>query len=164
MSRPPQTVTVVPVLPASGPARRILRGYFDELIERYYGRPATEEEIDSALREYPSDDLVAPGGVLLVASECGEVLGCAGLRLLPDGVGEVTRVFVVPAARGAGLGELLMRELEVRARALGVSQLRLDSRSDLVEATRLYARIGYEPTAPFNEGTPADRWFRKPLA
>ena len=164
MSRPPQTVTVVPVLPASGPARRILRGYFDELIERYYGRPATEEEIDSALREYPSDDLVAPSGLLLVARERGAVLGCAGLRLLPDGVGEVTRVFVVPAARGAGLGELVMRELEVRARALGVRELRLDSRSDLVEATRLYARIGYEPTAPFNEGTPADRWFRKPLA
>jgi GNAT superfamily N-acetyltransferase len=152
------------MLPGSEPARWILRGYFDELIRRYYGRPATEEEIDSALRDYPSDDLAPPGGVLLVASERGGVVGCAGLRLLPDGVGEVTRVFVVPAARETGLGERLMRELEARARALRVRELRLDSRSDLVEATRLYARLGYEPTAPFNHGTPADRWFRKPLA
>jgi GNAT superfamily N-acetyltransferase len=152
------------MLPGSEPARWILRGYFDELISRYYDRPATEEEIDSALRDYPSDALAPPGGVLLVARESDAVLGCAGLRLLPERVGEVTRVFVVPAARGTGLGERLMRELEARARALGVRELRLDSRSDLVEATRLYARLGYEPTAPFNHGTPADRWFRKPLA
>jgi GNAT superfamily N-acetyltransferase len=152
------------MLPGSEPARWVLRGYFDELVGRYYGRQATEEEIDSALRDYPSDDLAPPGGMLLVARERGAVLGCAGLRLLPDCVGEVTRVFVVPTARGTGLGERLMRELEARARALGVRELRLDSRSDLVEAQRLYARIGYEPTAPFNEGTPADRWFRKRLA
>jgi GNAT superfamily N-acetyltransferase len=151
------------MLPGSEPARWILRGYFDELVGRYYGRQATEEEIDSALRDYPSDDLAPPGGMLLVARERSAVLGCAGLRLLPDCVGEVTRVFVVSTARGTGLGERLMRELGARARALGVRELRLDSRSDLVEAQRLYARIGYEPTASFNKGTPADRWFRKRL-
>jgi GNAT superfamily N-acetyltransferase len=66
--------------------------------------------------------------------------------------------------RGTGLGERLMHEVEVHARALGVRELRLDTRSDLVEAQRLCARIGYEPTTPFNHGTPADQWFRKRLA
>jgi ribosomal protein S18 acetylase RimI-like enzyme len=102
--------------------------------------------------------------VLLVARERRAVLGCAGLRLLPGGVGEVTRVFVVPSARGTGLGERLMRELEVHARVLGARELRLDTRRDLVEAQGLYARIGYEQTAPFNDGPYADRWFRKRLA
>jgi ribosomal protein S18 acetylase RimI-like enzyme len=152
------------MLPGSEPARWILRGYFDELVGRYYGRQATEEEIDLALREYPNDDLAPPGGMLLVARERSAVLGCAGLRLLPDGVGEVTRLFVVPAARGTGLGERLMRKLEVHARALGVRELSLTARRDLVEAQRLYARIGYEPTARLDDRPYADHWLRKRLA
>jgi ribosomal protein S18 acetylase RimI-like enzyme len=164
VSRSLEGVAVEPTHPDSGPARRILRGYFDEVVGRYHGRPATEEEIDSAIRDDPSDDLAPPAGVLLVARERRAVLGCAGLRLLPGGVGEVTRVFVVPSARGTGLGERLMRELEVHARVLGARELRLDTRRDLVEAQGLYARIGYEQTAPFNDGPYADRWFRKRLA
>jgi hypothetical protein len=66
--------------------------------------------------------------------------------------------------RGTRLGERLTHELEVHARALGVRELRLDTRSDLIKAERLYARIGYEPTAPFNDGPHADCWLRKRLA
>jgi hypothetical protein len=34
---------------------------------------------------------------------------------------------------------------------------------DLTEARRLYARNGYQPAAPFNDGW-ADLWFEKSLA
>jgi hypothetical protein len=44
-----------------------------------------------------------------------------------------------------------------------VARLRLDTRSELVEARRLYARHGYQEVAPFNDGW-ADRWYEKPLA
>jgi len=37
--------------------------YFDELVARYQGRPATEEEIRESLLEDPSDDLAAPTGL-----------------------------------------------------------------------------------------------------
>ena len=46
------------------------------------------------------------------------------------GLGEVTRLFVVPGARGQGLGALLLDELEDAARARGLSRLRLDTRGD----------------------------------
>jgi ribosomal protein S18 acetylase RimI-like enzyme len=164
VTRSLEGVAVEAMDPGSQPARRILRRYFDEVVGRYHGRRATQEEIDSAIRDDPSDDLAPPGGVLLVARERRAVLGCAGLRLLPGGVGELTRLFVVPSARRSGLGERLMRELEAHARGFGVHELRLDTRRDLVEAQRLYARIGYEQTAPFNDGRYADRWFRKRLA
>jgi GNAT superfamily N-acetyltransferase len=163
VTRSLETVAVEPMEPGLDPARRILRSYFDEIVGRYYGRQATEEEIDSAIRDFPSDDLAPPGGLLLVAREGDAVLGCAGLRLLPDGVGEVTRVFVVGSARGAGLGARLMHEVELHARTLGVRELRLDVRGDLVEGRRLYARIGYEQTAPFNDAPYADFWLRKRL-
>jgi hypothetical protein len=50
-------------------------------------------EVAAAMREEPSDDLALPRGLFLVAREEGAVLGCAGLRLLPGRIGEVTRVF-----------------------------------------------------------------------
>jgi hypothetical protein len=99
------TEPVIAVMPpTSAAARRVLRAYFAELASRYYGRPATDEEVAAAMRAEPSDDLTPPGGLLLVASEHNAVLGCAGLRLLPGRIGEVTRVFVMPAGAGSGRG------------------------------------------------------------
>jgi hypothetical protein len=69
--------------PAAEQARWVLRAYFEDVAARYYGRPTTEGEIAAAMREDPSDDLVLPRGLMLVAHEEGAVLGCAGLRLQP---------------------------------------------------------------------------------
>ena len=154
-------ITVMP--PASAAAGEVLRAYFAEVASRYYGRPATEEEIAAAMREEPSDDLSPPGGLLLVAVQDGAVLGCAGLRLLPGGIGEVTRVYVMPAARRRGLGSRLLDELETHARDHRVTRLRLDTRRDLVEARQLYARHGYRETTPFSRGPYSDHWFQKDL-
>ena len=150
--------------PAAGEARRILRAYFDDVASRYYGRPATAGEITAAMREDPSDDLTPPCGLLLVAKDGENVLGCAGLRLLPGHVAEVTRVFVAPAARRRGLGSWLLDCLEEHARLHQVSELRLDTRRDLTEARRLYARHGYREAAPFSSGPYADHWFKKTLS
>jgi ribosomal protein S18 acetylase RimI-like enzyme len=116
------------------------------------------------MTEEPSDDLAPPRGLLLVAQEKGGVLGCAGLRLLPGHAAEVTRVFVVPAARRRGLGSRLLDCLEEHARRRGVSALRLDTRRDLIEARRLYTRHGYREVAPFSSGPYADHWFEKTLS
>jgi len=151
------------VSPAAGEARQILRAYFDDVAARYYGRRATEEEIAAAMRDDPSDDLELPGGLLVVARGEGGVLGCAGLRLLPGRIAEVTRVFVVPSARRRGLGSRLLDCLEDHARQHRVGLLRLDTRSDLLEARRLYARHGYREASPFSRGPYADYWYEKAL-
>ena len=150
--------------PTADEGRRALRAYFADVAGRYYGRPATEDEIAAAMRDEPSDDLAPPHGLLLVAHEDGDVLGCAGLRLRPGRIGEVTRVFVVPAARGRGLGSRLLNCLEGYARRHRVSTLRLDTRRDLIEARRLYARHGYREVPPFSHGPYADHWFEKILS
>jgi ribosomal protein S18 acetylase RimI-like enzyme len=150
--------------PVAGEARQILRAYFDDVATRYYGRPASEEEIAAAMREDPSDDLEPPHGLLLVAHEDDNVLGCAAMRLLPGRIAEVTRVFVISAARRRGLGSRLLDRLEDHARQHRVSTLRLDTRSDLVEARRLYARHGYREAPPFSRGPYADCWYEKTLS
>ena len=102
--------------------------------------------------------------MFFVARQGDVVLGCAGLSFLLEGVGEVKRLFVAPAARGRGLGARLMGELEHLARGHGLSVLRLDTRHDLIEARRLYAALGYEEVPAFNDGRYAEHWLAKPLA
>ena len=156
-------VTISVASPDAENGRRVLRAYFADLVSRYHQRPATDEEIDAALAEEPSDDLALPRGLFLLAYREQEVIGCGGLRLLPAGLGEVTRLFVVPGARGQGLGALLLDELESAARAHGLSRVRLDTRGDLVEARRLYARHGYAEVPPFSAGPYSEHWFAKSL-
>jgi GNAT superfamily N-acetyltransferase len=100
----PEPVLIEVVAPDALAAIQILRSYIDDVASRYFGRQATDEEIDASLREDPSVDLALASGVFLVARQRDVVLGCAGLRLLPERVGEVKRLFVAPAARGRGLG------------------------------------------------------------
>ena len=106
----PEPVLIEVVAPDASAASQILRSCIDDVASRYYGRQATDEEIDASLREDPSVDLALPSGVFLVACQRDVVLGCAGLRLLPERVGEVKRLFVAPAARGRGLGARLKGE------------------------------------------------------
>lgn len=154
-------VLVERAAPSDVAARSALWAYTDDVASRWYGRPATDEEIAAAVRDDPSGDLVAPHGAFLIARREGAVVGCGGVRLLANGIGEVKRLFVTPGARGQGLGRRLMLELETVARAEGVQTLRLDTRSDLVEARALYAALGYVEVPAFNDGRYAEHWFAK---
>lgn len=98
-----------------------------------------------------------------MAVQDGKVVGCAGLRLLPGVLGELTRVHVAVTERRKGLGTRLMRELERLAREHGRTVLRLDTRGDLVEARRPYARLGYREVPAFNSGPYAEHWLEKTL-
>lgn len=160
---------VLPILisatsPTSADAKEVSLRYYEEIVSRYHGRPASRQETLDAQAGYPSDDLAAPLGILLLARQGAAVLGCAGMRVRPGNIGEVTRVFVEPTARGRGVGRRLMEELERRARDLGLDALRLDTRSDLVEARSLYAALGFIEGEAHNTDPYANHWFRKELA
>jgi len=159
----PDPVLIAVESPSAAASRAVLRAYMGDVASRYLGRRATNAEIDAALLADPSDDLKPPQGILLVATQSRAIVGCAGLRLLPGRLGEVKRVFVEPAARGHGLGARLMAELERRACEHGLTRLRLDTRSDLVEARSMYAALGYEEVPAFSTGPYSEHWFAKTL-
>ncbi|MBG6212215.1 MAG: GNAT family N-acetyltransferase [Cryobacterium sp.] len=137
--------------------------YYEDIVGRYYGRPATRPEVLDAQAGYPSDDLAPPTGLFLLAEQGSTVLGCAGMRIRPGNIGEVTRVFVVPMKRGHGVGRLLMEDMERRARGVRLTTLRLDTRSDLLEARGLYASLGFIEGEAHNADPYANHWFRKEL-
>ncbi len=101
--------------------------------------------------------------MLLLAERDGVAAGCAGLRLLPAGVGEVCKVFVAHEQRRRGVARALMARLEQEARRAGLTSLRLDTRRDLTEARRLYADLGWRDVEPFTSGPYAHHWLGKQL-
>ena len=157
-------ILVAATSPTSAEAESVSLRYYEHIVSRYHGRPALRQEILDAQAGYPGDDLIAPTGLLLLARQGPTVLGCAGMRIRPGEIGEVTRVFVEPAARGQGVGRLLMQNLERESRTLGLTALRLDTRTDLVEARSLYTSLGYIEGEPHNADPYANHWFRKELS
>ncbi|MER7083456.1 GNAT family N-acetyltransferase [Saccharopolyspora kobensis] len=141
----------------------LLREYTDEMASRYYGRPATDAEVDEAIAEDPNAGLHPPTGVFLVARAQAELVGCVGIRELEPGIAELKRMYIRPQVRGRGAAARLLAEVEQHAQQLGYRAIRLDTRSDLVEARRLYARHGYQEVPAFNDGPYAEHWFEKAL-
>ncbi|QWT23482.1 GNAT family N-acetyltransferase [Subtercola sp. PAMC28395] len=138
-----------------------------------------------------ADAFTPPAGVfLLVIDDDNAAVGCGGIRLLPrasaddapGGAGtaaakrergtvsdatpvrfEVKHVWLGEAARGRGWAIALMNELEERAREFGATQLVLDTNARLTAAARLYARLGYDQTEPYNDNANATNWYAKQL-
>lgn len=153
------TITRTPV--GHPDAVAVLRDYFDDVASRYYGRQATEAEIDAALAEDPSDHLDPPTGFFFVAREDGEVVGCVGVKLAEPGIAELTRMYVKKAARRRGWGARLLRAAEDAARRSDARTMRLDTRDDLFEALALYRSRGYQEVEPFGLRLYADHWLER---
>ncbi|CAL9548880.1 GNAT family N-acetyltransferase [Streptomyces sp. enrichment culture] len=144
------------------------RAYYTEVSDRWYllheGRRTAPEEREREIAAVTGSDLAPPTGRLLVGRYAGEAAGTAGFRLLGNGTtAEMTRVFVHAHRRGTGGAALLVRAVEEAARAAGATRMVLDTRTDLVEARTLYARLGYAETAPHNAVPTAEHWFAKTL-
>jgi ribosomal protein S18 acetylase RimI-like enzyme len=154
-------VTIEALAPSDPRAERALLLFMTEMSSRWLGRAATDDDVGEALREFPSDELLPPDGLLLVAHRDGAAVGCVALRNVGDGLGEVKRVWVARGARRQGLGRRLMAEIERHARERGLRELRLDTRGDLVESRRLYEHLGYHEIEPFGDNPYAAHWFAK---
>ncbi|MEW2415372.1 GNAT family N-acetyltransferase [Streptomyces sp. NPDC046866] len=145
-------------------ATALRRAYYAEVAGRYWKRPVTEAEVDQGMLDFPTDGLLPPTGQFVVGRLDGEPLACGGIRLLDPATAELTRVYVDPRARGTGGGAALLAALEGEARALGAERVRLDTRSDLVEARALYARHGYAEISAYKSDPYAEHFFEKRLA
>ncbi|MEV4614002.1 GNAT family N-acetyltransferase [Kitasatospora sp. NPDC049258] len=160
---PPPTGWEVAAVPADHPdATVLLREYTDELISRYYRRPASSSEIDTFAGDIA--DLFEPRGSLLVARAGRTLLGCTGIHWLDEERAELTRVYVRPGARRGGGGARLIGAAEQAARARGAHRMLLNTRKDLTEAIALYTRLGYRPTDPFGDDPYAELWLARPLS
>jgi GNAT superfamily N-acetyltransferase len=99
----------------------------------------------------------SPEGLLLLArAPDGSPLGCGAFRAMKAGEGcEMKRVYIAPSARGLGLGIAMVEALMAQARLAGYRTIALDTLPSMIEAHRLYAKLGFTPIAPYYD-TPID--------
>jgi putative acetyltransferase len=121
------------------------------LVEEY----ATSLGVDLSFQNFAhelahlADEYSPPHGAFLLAVQNGQYLGCVGLRAFSPGIGEIKRLYLAPAARGKGLGRLLVQAIVAAGRQRRYRQLLLDTLPSMNQAHALYASIGFKPTAPY---------------
>jgi GNAT superfamily N-acetyltransferase len=127
-----------------------------EYVVRYGGRDITE----LAVAEF-----APPQGIFVIGRDAGQLVACGGVRLVEAEVGELKRMYVVPAARRRGIARALLHHLEGEARTLGATRLRLETGLHQPEALALYASDGYVEAEPFGHyaGAPLARHLAKNL-
>lgn len=104
-----------------------------------------------------------PHGTFIIAILDDTPLGCVGIKGDGGTIAEVKRMWIAPEARRLGLARRMMIAAEDAARTLGITTLRLDTNSTLVEAIQLYETMGWTPTERFNDNPYPDRFFQKAL-
>jgi putative acetyltransferase len=139
------------------PGLSLVAALLDELRSLY------DDEDDDA----PSaDDLAPPSGLFFVALREGEAVGCGGIKHFAEGIGEVKRMYVIPAARRTGVARAVLVEVEAEGRRRGYRELRLETGTLQPEAIALYASVGYELIRCWGiyEHFPLSRCMAKPLS
>ncbi len=136
----------------------LLRAFYQEQHARY----GFADPVDG-----PGEDYTPPWGVFIVAYLHDAPAGCAGYRRLdrPTPTVEIKKLYLTPAARGRGLGQVLLAWLEARAAAAGAHRAVLESGVRNTAALRLFTATGYQPIRGYVDGRdPAiNRAFAKTL-
>jgi putative acetyltransferase len=98
------------------------------------------------------------GGGSLLATVDAEPGGFVAWRAIPPSpvvtpnAWEMKRLWVLPAARGTGLGRTLTMAVLDRAVAAGKKAIYLDTvPAVMLAAYRLYLELGFQPCAPYND-------------
>lgn len=98
-----------------------------------------------------TDDLAgvftAAGSTYFVAAEDGQLLGGCGIyptQNLPAGTCELVKLYLSAAARGKGLGKLLMEKCIAAAKELGYKEVYLETMPELTIAVPLYEKMGFD--------------------
>lgn len=117
-------------------AERLIDALNQELDDRYPEEVANHFDLDA-------DEVAEGRGAFFIAYVAGEPVGCGAVRRIAPLVCEIKRMYVMPGARGRGVGRRVLDELESIARRLGASRLVLETGVRQPEALALYARTGF---------------------
>jgi len=119
---------------------------------REYSALVTEalcfQGFDQELAGLPGD-YAPPPGALLIARHGAAAAGCAALRRLDAGTGEMKRMYVREAYRGTGLGRRLALAIVDEARRRRYRRVVLDTLPKLAPAIALYRDLGFRETGPY---------------
>lgn len=89
----------------------------------------------------------AKGACYFVAELDGQVVGGGGIYPtdgLPADTCELVKMYLLPQARGTGLGRTIIEKCISTAKETGYKQIYLESMPELRQALKVYAKFGFE--------------------
>ncbi len=105
-----------------------------------------EQELADIERQYGKSE-----GCLLLVVNDGVAIGCVGVRRWQGDTTELKRMYLQPAARGAGMGKRLLAAALEQARRLGYRNIRLDTLPTMETAISLYRNAGFDDIPAYRE-------------
>jgi ribosomal protein S18 acetylase RimI-like enzyme len=106
------------------------------------------QDFAAELQNLPGE-YAQPHGCILLANQKERIVGCVALRKWDEFTCEMKRLYVIPSARGQGIGRKLAETIIARAKAMGYKHMRLDTVASMQAANRLYSSLGFRPIAPY---------------
>ncbi len=120
---------------------RVIKSVFEE---HGINRPGTAYYDESLNRMSGAFDI--DKAVYFVGLIDGIVVGGAGIYPtagLPPGTCELVKMYLLPQARGLGLGRLLIEKCIEFARLQGYTQMYLETMPELKKAVSIYEKLGF---------------------
>lgn len=101
-------------------------------------------------------------GEFWVVEQAGNIVGTAAYYPIERGeqAVEIRKMYLLPIARGQGLGRFLLEQLEAAIATRGFKEIWLETATVLKEAVEMYESSGYLPAAGV-ETTRCDRIYKK---
>jgi putative acetyltransferase len=134
-------VDIEQITEATDDARRLI-GELDQVLAAEY---LPEQRHGLAF-----EALFQPNIRFFLARLNGVAIGCGGIALFDD-FAEVKRMYVRQTARGSGVAQALLAQIEMEARIAGFVVLRLETGERQAAALRFYARAGFRLCAAFGD-------------
>ena len=136
-------VTIRTIQPADNPALAII--IRNALAEFGANKPGTVyyDATTDALYEL----FRQPGSIYYVAEVAGELIGGAGIFPspgLPDGTCELVKMYLSPAARGKGIGKMLIDKALQFAAEAGYRNVYIETMPELRKAMSVYEKFGFK--------------------
>jgi putative acetyltransferase len=125
------------------------------------GADGTEAH-ERVIAELPKPS-VPPHGILWLAWEGTEALGCLALHEIGPHTAELKRMYVRSEARGRGVARQLTVHAIAVATARGYLRIRLGTLPDMHAAQQLYAGLGFKRVLPYRAVEFGETWFYERL-
>jgi GNAT superfamily N-acetyltransferase len=128
------------------------------VFEEFGVRFDTDELLESTMQHI--DLYMPPRGRVLLGYADESVAGIGCLKELAPQIGEIKRMYVLPATRKQGLGRALLERLLAEAGQIGYKRVRLDSARFMRAAHALYRSAGFYEIDAY-DGSEIPPEFRK---
>ena len=128
----------------SAGADKLIKALNEELIELYPEDGANHFRLDP-------EEVEEGRGAFFIAFSNRDPIGCGAVRLIDASTAEIKRMYVIPPARGIGLGHKILKTLTAEAVRLGAGRIVLETGERQAEALALYIRAGFNRIPAFGE-------------